>query len=863
MFEFNENNVSQLFRPIAHCPDTNIFVNDDNTAGFSYLCTPICGWDTKTLSAIGLLLKERFPPDSMLSFSLWGSPDIKDYLLASDLMRRNCKRKEMREVHDVALGHLWGGTTNPVEINQHTMVRDIKLIITFKMPVESVDICDEEIEDILKIKQAFEQYLGNAHFNQIEMTAEMLTEIMNSMIHWGDKSAWKNKVSVGCDDYRPLNEQFVQQDTAISKEKDGVTFECNGEETYCKMLTVHRFPKKTRIGTAFQWFADPFGGDGCLTQNFLITVNLHYPEQKGIKDKVTTKHNNYIRQSLDSLSRFAPKIKIMRGELEELTKDFGQYKVVKLSLSACIFAKSKREAENGLTTLQSMMDNCGTTMIREDTFAIPSFINNLPFGACVEAANNSMRYYTMSTKHAMPMLPIFSDWKGTGTPQMQFVSRAGQIMNFDLFDSETNYNTLIYAESGSGKSFVANEITRSYLSTNDKVWTIDAGESYKKLSRAFNGNFIAFNENADISMNPFTMIDDTDPNAFNEAVTMLSGLIVAMAFSNDKVSDLQYKVIEEIIGRVWNEKGQKAKIDDVAKELKDDSDQRIRDVGRQLYSFTSQGQFGKYFDKPHNISFHGDFNVLELDGLSETLDLQAVVLYILIVQIQQAMYHEHKLDRTVKRIVIIDEAWDLLGNSPAVTEFMERGFRRFRKYNGCGIVITQSIMDLQRSAAGRAIAENAANSLILKQKDSTITAAEKDNLMSLPPAGYRLLKKVSTVKGHFSEIFFNCQDSGMGIGRFIVDPNRTLMYSTLAQDNALIDKYTNAGCSLPEALTKSCEEKRMIRYPLTRPAFLDYNLATLIKNNNVTGLFNSTQNDEKKLYEVIENDEILEQEIVL
>lgn len=853
MFSRNENKATQLFRPIAHSDEGNLFINDDNTAGFSYICQPMSGWDTKVLSAIGLLLKENFPKNSTLSFSMWASPDIKTQLFNSNSLRRNCKSETLRATHDVALGHLWGGTTEPIETYQQTMVRDFQLVISFKTPINSIEITDEEVKKITKIKQSFTQYLNSAKLGQKEMTAEMLINLFNAMLHWNDDAVWKTKRSIPVDDTLELNEQFMQTNQKITKETDGVRFECDGQETHVKMLTAHKFPKKTRIGTAFQWFADPFNGDGCLTQNFLITLNLFYPEQKTAKELITAKHNNYVRQGFDALSRFAPKLNIMRGELEELVKDFGQYKVVKASLTACIFAKEEMQAENGLTTLQSMMDNCGMTMIREDSFSVPSFINMLPFGACELAAKQSMRYFTMSTKHAMCIMPIFGDWKGTGTPQMQFVSRSGQLMNFDLFDSKTNYNTLIYAESGSGKSFVTNEIIRSYLSTGDMVWAIDAGESYKKLANAFDGNFIDFNAGDDMSFNPFTMIDASDPNAFNEAVTMLSGLIVAMAFSKDKVTDLQYTAIEELIGEVWKEKKNDARIDDVAEKLKMDDDQRIRDVGRQLFSFTSQGHYGRYFIKPHNVQFNGSFNVLELDGLSETPELQAVVLYILIVQIQQAMYQEFKKDRNIKRLVIIDEAWDLLGNSPAVTEFMERGFRRFRKYNGSGIIITQSINDLQTSSAGRAIAENAANALILKQKDSTITSAEKDNLMSMPPAGYRLLKKVSTAKGHYSEIFFNCQDAGMGIGRLIVDPARLLMYSTDAADNSLIEKFSKTGLKIEDALLRAGEERGMFRYQMKRPNFLDYNYQLIKSDMDTTAYFNTTDSDERKLFELIES----------
>jgi conjugal transfer ATP-binding protein TraC len=300
---------------------------------------------------------------------------------------------------------------------------------------------------------------------------------------------------------------------------------------------------------------------------------------------------------------------------------------------------------------------------------------------------------------------------------------------------------------------------------------------------------------------------------------MIAGCILAMAFTKSSPTDLQVAEIERILVELWHEKGQKTLIDDIKERCLADEDLRVRDIGKQLTAFTTVGQFGKYFDKPHNVEFNGNFNVLELDGLSETPRLQAVVLFMLMIQISDSMYRQFKEDRSVKRLVIIDEAWDLLGNSKAVEQFIEKGFRRFRKYNGCGVIVTQSIMDLQKSEAGKAIAANAANSLILMQKDSTISTAEKENLMSLPPAGYRLLKKVTTEKGHYSEIFFNT-NSGMGIGRLIVDPMRIVMYSTTAQDNEAIDHYTNQGVSLSAAMKQVVKDRRMARFDMTKPRFL-------------------------------------------
>ena len=50
---------------------------------------------------------------------------------------------------------------------------------------------------------------------------------------------------------------------------------------------------------------------------------------------------------------------------------------------------------------------------------------------------DSNRYRTVATRHAIPLLPVFADWPGTGMPTLNFVSRNGQMINVSLFDSGT------------------------------------------------------------------------------------------------------------------------------------------------------------------------------------------------------------------------------------------------------------------------------------------------------------------------------------------------------------------------------------------------------------------------------------------
>ena len=150
----------------------------------------------------------------------------------------------------------------------------------------------------------------------------------------------------------------------------------------------------------------------------------------------------------------------------------------------------------------------------------------------------------------------------------------------------------------------------------------------------------------------------------------------------------------------------------------------------------------------------------------------------MIYQIQQEMYLG---ERDRRKIVIIDEAWDLLtqGN---VGKFIEHGYRRFRKYGGAAIVVTQSINDLYNSTSGEAIAENSAIKILLGQARETILKLEKDGRIDVGGEyGFALLKTLHTVPGKYSELCFVTQQ-GIGVERLYVEPFKQLLYSTKAED---------------------------------------------------------------------------------
>ncbi|MDU7586734.1 MAG: ATP-binding protein [Acidovorax sp.] len=188
---------------------------------------------------------------------------------------------------------------------------------------------------------------------------------------------------------------------------------------------------------------------------------------------------------------------------------------------------------------------------------------------------------------------------------------------------------------------------------------------------------------------------------------------------------------------------------------------------------------------------------MELDELQGRKHLRQVVLLQLIYQIQQEVFLG---ERNRKKIVIVDEAWDLLKEGEVAT-FMEHAYRKFRKYGGAVVICTQSINDLYENAVGRAIAENSASMYLLGQTEETVESIKREQRLSLSEGGYHTLKSVHTIKGVYSEIFVRSK-SGIGVGRLIVGEFQKLLYSTDPVDVNAIAQYEKQGESLPNAIRR-------------------------------------------------------------
>lgn len=557
-------------------------------------------------------------------------------------------------------------------------------------------------------------------------------------------------------------------------------------------MSAKRIPDAFFFTEAMKYVGNTMGGNDKLTINYAVCCNVFFPVTQSEKSKLETKRTWTVNQAVGPMLKFVPVLADKKHSFDILSESFQKgAKPIRMTFSVLLFSDSRKAVERAAVSAQSYWDTMHFHLMEDYFITAPMFQNCLPLCAEKEAVFHLDRYKTMTTRELPVLLPVFGEWKGTGTFHVALISRNGQLMSLSLHDSDTNKNAVIAAESGSGKSFLLNEIIVSYLSEGAQVWVIDAGKSYKKLNEQLDGDFLQFDEASKICLNPFELIDD-----WKEDEDTISVLIAAMASEKEKLSDFQMAGLKQILKRLWETKGQAMTVDDIAAECLGHTEQRMHDIGQQLFSFTSKGGYGQYFHGHNTMRFENPFTVLELDELQGRTHLRQVVLMQLIFQIQREMYLG---ERNRKKIMIIDEAWDLIKSGP-VSVFIEHGFRKFRKYGGSAIIATQSLNDLYENPVGRAIAENANMMLLLGQKPETIASIRDSGRLVLSEAGFNLLSTVASVGGVYSEIFVKSGHTGVGVGRLIVSNFEKMLFSTAPEDVNAIENYTNQGLNVTDAI---------------------------------------------------------------
>jgi len=781
---------------LAYDDETKLFLLDGNYIGFGFTMLPLSGFEPTLEARFHAILNYEYPANTLLQWNLLVMDDVDQHLADLATARAQSTDPLIRQTANSTIQFLKDASRG---IGMDVPVRNSTLLFTVKMPISDMLPTDEERLNGERIRKEVLETLQAIGFQETrEMSDAELVYRLSMIVNRGDAAAWRDG-RFQPDPAEFLRDQIFDYDNGVKVQKKHLEI----GPSIVTSLSVKKFPPFAHFGLARRYSSNPMSGDGGIPCSHMITSTILIQDIVDQKPKLELRRQAMTFNANGQFGRLVPEYKRRAEDLERLTKQItdGEF-VHRVSVTVTLFNNSLETARRNNMRVRTYLNGLGLTFLEDAYINLPLFRSNLPLGAELPDEKALGRLHTMNSEGLATFLPIFFEWRGTVTPLISLVGRGGQLMAYSPFDTQTNYNMTISAESGAGKSFITNELIAAILGTGGKVWVIDVGRSYVKLCESLNGQFLSFDRDSKICLNPFSSIMTIEE--FEDVQDILFHLLATMAAPDHGLTDYQNAELRRILREQFEAHGSNLSIDliaqaciDEAKEQEDGGfkEKRISDVGRGLQAFCSTGQYGKYFTGPSNIDFSKSFVLLELDELKSQKLLQTIVLLLLIYQISQGMYLG---DLSIKKLMVVDEAWDLL-SEPRIARFIEAGYRRFRKYNGSACIITQSLADLHGTDTGKAILANSASYLMLRQKPATIRKLSDGPEAELDTDTARILETVNTVPGRYAELYLNTP-YGKGVGRFMVDPLRALLYSTNPNDVSAIKRFRDQGMDVLDAI---------------------------------------------------------------
>jgi len=745
----------------AYCPENRFYKNTDGTIGYLWEGVPLAFVSEKDFDALQALTRVNFPNDTVLSFSLFADPNIKDFVQRykrSKTRQEVLTRRNIDEFGDFVMKGRHG-----VEKLNGIPLRNFRLFIALK--------CKEAVpkDELANIEESLSGVgLAPERIDPSRLLT-LLREIFNTHVPES-----LNAYDPGV----PIRKQIIFAETDVDTSEANVIKLGN---RFARCLTPKSMPKgadsldTNSLTGGFMGLTD----DGeQIVSPFLWTVNIVFDD---VKNEIHNKANATMMQK--SSGSFAQAIARRTEEFSWALDKLETERFFRVIPVLWIFGDNEERVRTATARARRIWESRKYVMQEETAIKEPMFYAALPFGLYATKTNIRTldRDFQLPADALVRVLPVQADFVGSQeNPVLAYVGRKGQMIGLDVFDPRANnHNFLVTAGSGAGKSFNLNNLLANYYAAESKVRVVDLGYSYQKLCRLVGGRFLDFGE-GNLTINPFdsNAKDEKDKKADFIATTTIVAEMVYSASGGD-LSETEWTLLKEACRYAILRDGGEYGIDGCCEFLSDihkhgdDEIKRLEravEIGKEmafnLKDFRKDGIYGSFFNGKSTFDIRADdFVVLELEKLKPQKELFSVITMQVLNAVTQDLYWS---DRSNRRFILFEEAWSFFGSGNRIGKMIEEGYRRARKYHGSFGIVTQSYLDLLKFGdAGDVIRSNAEFKFLMESEN--YVEAAKQGLLDYEGLALKLVSSVKNVKPRYSEIFLETP-FGRGPARLIVDP---------------------------------------------------------------------------------------------
>jgi len=486
------------------------------------------------------------------------------------------------------------------------------------------------------------------------------------------------------------------------------------EEKLAKTYFVFSYPRYLTTG----WLSPIINMDIPLDISFFFHPIETGTILKQLRKSVTEVQAEIMEREEKGLIR-DPALETAYQDLEDLRSRLqtAQEKMFKFGLYITVYADNVKELETIETTLRSILE-ARLIYIKPALYQQKEgLISSFPYGSDLLQIHN-----TLNTTPLSSIFPFVSfDLSSNEGILFGINKHNNSLVLFDRFSME-NANMVIFAKSGSGKSYAVKlEILRSLMMGSECI-ILDPENEYKTLAEAVDGSFFKISLSSESHINPFDLPepreDETPEDVLRSNTINLVGLMRIMLGGLSPEEDA---IMDRALSETY-----------AAKDITPNSDPKTwannipimsdleavldtmdgaESLVERLRKFT-KGTFASFFNQKSNISMNKSLVVFGIRDMED--ELRPMAMFIIMRYIWNTARGTMK-----KRLLIIDEAWWMMKTEDGAS-FLFGICKRARKYWLGVTTITQDVSDFMRSDYGKPIITNSSIQLLLKQSPATI-----------------------------------------------------------------------------------------------------------------------------------------------
>ena len=479
-----------------------------------------------------------------------------------------------------------------------------------------------------------------------------------------------------------------------------------------KTIFVYSYPRYLST----EWFSPIIN----LDQIFNVSIFIHPVNTetvlKQMQKKVAEVQSQISLREEKGLVR-DPILDTALGDLENLRDKLqqAQEKLFSVGIYLTIYGDTLQEANQNEAEIRHIL-NAKLIQTKPALFQQQEgFDSVLPYVTDKLQINNRLNSEPLSSIFPFVSFDLTSD-KGI----LYGVNRHNNsLILFDRFSLE-NYNSVIFAKAGAGKSYATKlEVLRSLMFGVD-VMIIDPEREYEYLAETVDGRYINISLTSKNHINPFDLPipreDESPADVLRSHIINLIGLFRLMLGGLTAKED---SILDQAITETYaaHDITLGADFSKVTPPILSDLEMILasteggEELAQRLKKYTT-GSWAGFLNQPTNVDINKNLIVFSVRDMED--ELKSVAMYLITHYIWNAVRLSLK-----KRLLIIDEAWWMMKTEDGAS-FLFGLAKRARKYYLGVCTITQDVGDFLNSPYGKAIITNSSMQLLLRQSPAAI-----------------------------------------------------------------------------------------------------------------------------------------------